>query len=81
MNDTSVEIDARYRSMIMAIKPQERLKMVGGMWDSGKRLVMSSIRNEFPEISDQELRRKFFSRIYRNDFSSDEMDKILSQFR
>ena len=38
MSDTSPEMAARYRAMLMALTPERRLEMVGDMWDMATEL-------------------------------------------
>jgi len=64
MKDTPKEIDLKWKSNLLEISPEERIKIACSMFDFARDLVVESIRNEFPNISDAELNRKTLRRIY-----------------
>lgn len=78
MNDTTRAVEERYRNMILRLSPQERLKMACGMYESGKRLVLSRILKDEPHPDRPRLRAQFFLRMYGSDFTPSEADKILA---
>ncbi len=53
----------RYYEILMAMNGEQRLKIGFEMCDFAMKLVEASIRNQYPEISDEELKRKIKERI------------------
>ena len=48
MNDTTPEIDALFRSMLLQRSGEQRLRMACSMFDTAKALATASIREETP---------------------------------
>jgi len=61
MNDTSTEVEARYRAMLMARTSEERVTMGARMFDAARVLVLASLP---PGLSHEERRRCLFARMY-----------------
>ena len=61
MNDTSPEIERRFRQMIMARSGAERLIMGASMFDAARAIVLASLPKDLPE---EDLKQKLFERIY-----------------
>ncbi len=78
MNDTSEEMEKRYRAMLMERSGEERLKMGCSMFDAAKEIVRSSILNENPGLTESELKEKIFLRFYGLDFSESQKQKIIA---
>ena len=79
MRDTSEDVEKRYRSMLLALEPAERLKMGCRMFSTARALVSAGIRHELKgKAGPGEIRRKIFLRFYGNDFSDHELQEILS---
>ncbi len=78
-SDTTPEMEAVYRSMVMA-RPAggARFKIVSDMFDITRGLVIASIRAERPDITEGELRQELFMRYYGDEFSSEERERILA---
>ena len=76
MNDTSPEIEKRYRAMLRERSGQERLEMGCAMYDAARAIVRSSILNESPWLTEGELKEKIFLRFYGLDFSESQKQKI-----
>ncbi len=53
----------RYYEILRAMSGEQRLKIGFEMRDFTMKLVEASIRNQYPEISDEELKRKIKERI------------------
>ena len=73
MNDTPLEIEERFREMMMARSGAERLIMGASMFDAAREIVLASLPKDLPE---EELKRRLFERIYGaplETFLSDEM--------
>ena len=79
MRDTSEDVEKRYRSMLLALEPAERVKMGCRMFSTAMALVSAGIRHELKgKASPGEIRRRLFLRLYGNDFSESELQEILS---
>ena len=61
MNDTSPEVEARYRAMLMSRTAEERVMMGARMFDAARMLVLASMP---PGLPDQERRQRLFARLY-----------------
>lgn len=61
MNDTSPEIENKVHEMMMARSGAERLIMGSAMFDVARAIVIASLPKD---LSDEELKRRLFERIY-----------------
>ena len=61
MNDTPPEIEKKIHEMMMARSGAERLIMGSSMFDAARRIVLASLPKN---LSDEELKRRLFERIY-----------------
>jgi hypothetical protein len=69
MIDTSPEFEQRYRDMLMARTPEERITMGARMFDTARAMVLAS----FPsDLSFEERRRRLFERLYGDDIPPDQ---------
>lgn len=64
MTDTSPEMAQRYRSMLLARSPSERVAMAAAMFDAARAMVLASFP---PDLSLDECRRRLFARLYGED--------------
>ncbi len=78
MNDTSPEMEDRYRAIIMERSGEERLKMGCSMFDAAKALLRAGILNQNPQASSAEIRRALFLQLYGHEFDADSRAKILA---
>ena len=78
MFDTHPDVAVRFRELMMSKTGQERLLMGCSMYDTAKRIVLNSICNRQPEITDAELKREIFLRFYGLEFSQADREKYLS---
>ncbi len=78
MNDTTPEIDALFRSMLLQRSGEERLRMACSMFDTAKALATASIREKHPDISQPDLRQALFLRFYGHEFSPAQREQILA---
>ena len=76
MIKTPVDIEGRFREMILARSPGDRLTMACRMFTTAKALVRSGLLEEYGHIERGELRRHIFLRFYSSDFSKAEREKI-----
>ena len=81
MNDTSEEMEKRYYDLLMQRSGEERLKMGCSMYDAAKEIVKSSILNENPGLTANELKEKIFLRFYGPNFSEAQKRKIIASLR
>ncbi|HXE30209.1 MAG TPA: hypothetical protein VN515_00250 [Terriglobales bacterium] len=80
MNDTSPWAEARLTELYRRLTPEERVRMVGSMFDAARTLVIAGIRRDYPGISERDLRRKVFERTYSSDFPPDEWARWLARW-
>nr|MBI3612647.1 hypothetical protein [Nitrospirota bacterium] len=78
MNDTSPDMDARYRAMLMQRSGEERLIMGCAMRDTARALVEASLREHDPQATVETIRRGLFLRFYGDDFDAKSRAKILA---
>ena len=76
MTDTPLDI-RRLQGRVVLEKPlQQRLRMVFEMMEGGQRMVSDLLRRQHPNWSTGRLKAAVFERIYREDFTTDEMERI-----
>lgn len=78
MKDTSIEMEQRFRSMILARSGEDRLKMGCSMHETAQALVLASLKEKTPHLAREDLRRAFFLRFYGGDFDKSTSEKILT---
>jgi hypothetical protein len=78
MNDTSPEMESRYRTMIMQRSGEERLKMGCAMRETARALVEASIREQDPQAAPEAVRKGLFLRFYGHEFDVESREKILA---
>ena len=78
MNDTSPDMESRYRAMIMERSGEERLKMGCSMFDAAKAIMQAGILDQNPYASPAEIRRALFMQLYGHEFDADSREKILA---
>ena len=79
MDDTQATIEQRYKEMLLSRSPLERLKMASRMYDSGRKLVISGILKGRPHLDTSRLRAQLFLRMYGNDFTAAERERIIKK--
>ncbi len=77
MNDTSPEMDARYRDMLMRRSGEERLKMGCAMRETARALVEASIREQDPQATPEAVRKSLFLRFYGHEFDAESCARFL----
>lgn len=78
MNDTTPDMDQRYRAMLMQRSGEERLKMGCAMRETARALVEASLREQNPHATAEMLRKGFFLRLYGHEFDAQTRAKILA---
>ena len=81
MRDTTPDVDAAFLALFAARTATERLKMTCAMFDTAKALMASGIRAEHPDISEADLRRRMFERLYFGDFDAETQARFLADLR
>jgi len=61
MNDTSPEMEAKFRDLLMARSNEERFLMGALTFDAARDLILASLPVDLPAV---ELRQVLFQRIY-----------------
>jgi hypothetical protein len=61
MTDTGHEVEQRYREMLLACSPAERMMMGARMFDTARAMVLASLP---PDLSPEDRRRRMFERLY-----------------
>jgi hypothetical protein len=79
MDNTQAKIEQRYRQMLLSKSSVERLKMASRMFDSGRKLVISGILRGRPRLDTSRLRAQLFLRMYGNDFTAAERERIIKK--
>lgn len=75
--DTSDEMSRRYRDLVMALTPEERLVMCTRMFSDARTLVVAGLADEAnPE--GHSLRARIFLRMYGRDFEPAERVRIVA---
>ena len=74
MTDTDPQVAERYRAMLKALTPEERLRMTSDMWDMAKELCMATIDAR----TDSDVRVALFLRRYGHEFGATERQRIVS---
>jgi hypothetical protein len=78
MNDTSRDMDERYRTLLMQRTGEQRLIMGCAMRDTARALVEASLLERDPHASVESLRKGAFLRFYGHEFDPDARAKILA---
>ena len=79
MNDTHPAIALKYKKMLLAKSPEQRLLMGFSMFDAAKKIVESSIINNNPSLSAKQIKSEIFLRFYSQDFTEIQRNKIISK--
>ena len=74
MNDTPENIDEIYRKMLMKMTGEKRILMSMSMFDLAAQLMISRIMEMYPA---KDFKKQIFLRMYDNDFTQAEKEKIL----
>ena len=77
MNDTTPEIERKYREMLLQRSGEDRLKMGCSMHATAQALVRASVLEKDPRASPADMRRALFLRFYGHEFDAEMREKIL----
>jgi len=78
VTDTPPEVMQRYRAMLLARSPEERLKMGCSMGATARALVRASVLARDPHASPAAVRRALFLRFYGDEFEATARERILA---
>ena len=79
MRDTPVDVEARYRRMLLERSGEDRLRMGFSMYSTARALVVASIVAKEPGASPERIREAVFSRFYGRDFDGATCDRIVAR--
>jgi uncharacterized protein UPF0158 len=77
VTDTPPEVMQRYRAMLLARSPEDRLKMGCSMSATARALVRASVLAQDPHASPAAVRRALFLRFYGHEFDAAERERIM----
>lgn len=81
MKDTTKQILEMQRKMVHSKTEEERSMMGAEMIDSVYEMVKNQIIEQEPDLSKNEIRAKIFLRLYQNDFSKQQKEKIVASIK
>lgn len=81
MNDTTKEMHDKQMEIILSKTPEERFKIGIEMSEAVYRVVKNSIKKENPNLSEREVVAELFKRYYGNEFSKEELHKIVESIK
>jgi len=80
MSDTPPHIQELYSRFIMAKSVQERFRMGFDMIDEGRQMMERAVARQYPDLSEAEQKVLLIERMYRDDFSDEEMARVKASF-
>jgi len=79
MKDTNPAIEEMFCNMMMAKSGAERLRMGFGMYEMARKMIIASILQDNPEISEKEINVSIFNRLYGNDLPPATIKKFIEK--
>lgn len=80
MKDTPPEIEKKQREIFFQLSPHIRAKQAVDMINFGFFVLENSIKKQYKDISQKEMILEKIKRLYSNDFSKEEMERIQKHF-
>jgi len=80
VKDTGPLAQKRWEDLLRAQSPSQRLAMGCAMFDDAKRLVLAGLQARNPGITDHELKRLLFLRLYGRDLPAEIKNRIMASF-
>ena len=80
MNDTTPEMAKKQAAIMLSKTPSERFMAGIEMIDCTRQMVEESIKREYENISELELKKQVFLRYYSTDFTDEQIEAILNFF-
>ncbi|MDA0738858.1 MAG: hypothetical protein O2999_04445 [Nitrospirae bacterium] len=81
MNDTSPEMEQRFRDLILARSGEDRLIMGCSMHATAQAIVNASLKDKMPHATPVDLRRELFLRFYDEDIDQETREKIITALK
>jgi hypothetical protein len=81
VNDTSDEIRARYREMLLRLPGEERLAMACRMFDTARAIVRAGLGEPADTKDSPDTREAIFRRFYGRDFDETTAARIVARLR
>ena len=81
MNDTTDEINRKYRQMIDMQSPQKRWVMGREMFERSRKMIKAGLRVEDPDASPFEIERRLFLRLYGKELSKQTKEGYINCLR
>ena len=78
MTDTSPEIEALYRAMMMQRTGRERVGMGCSMFTVARKIAEAGIRARCGNIVPSEMNKRLLERLYGNDLTPDQLKRALA---
>jgi hypothetical protein len=77
MDDTPPEIYAKMNELYQKKTAEERFRMSFSMMRTARYFILRAILEENPNISKAGLKRELFLRLYKDDYTDEEKEKIV----
>jgi uncharacterized protein UPF0158 len=81
LNDTSPDMERKYRELLLQRSGAERVKMGCSMFSTARALVVASILEKDPAASPARVREQLFLRFYGHEFCAETRDRIAARLR
>ncbi len=76
MIDTPPHVQELYSQFVMSKPVTERFRMGFDMIEEGQRMMEKTIERQYPDYSQAEQKTLLIERLYRDDFSPEEMARV-----
>lgn len=77
-SDTHPEIDKLLVEKFKQLSGEERVEMATSMFDTAREIVLASIKNKNPNISESEIKKELLLRFYGHELSPKFIAGVLS---
>ncbi|MEM6265623.1 MAG: hypothetical protein AAGI38_24180 [Bacteroidota bacterium] len=81
MRDTSDKMRGKHFEIYQSKNVDEKFRMITEMMEYGVTQTLATLRNWYPKKTKAELQIEFFKLYYKDDFSLDEMERMLNLMR
>ena len=80
MTDTPLAVQELFSQHVMAKPVAERFRMSFAMIDEGQQMMKQAIARQHPDCSEREQKGLLIERMYRDDFTPEEMARVKQSF-
>jgi len=80
MKDTPEAVEKMYHDLLMSRTPADRVRMACSMHATARAIIRAGIPDDAWD-TEKDLRLEVFRRFYREDFTPEEMDRIVEGLR